>query len=107
MNSLSPAELSRLLRGARPPKLLDVREAEERAFASIEGSKWIPLGELAHRAEDLDDWRHEEVVVYCHHGVRSARGAAILAALGFAHPINLSGGIDRWSLEVDPGVPRY
>jgi len=86
---------------------LDVREAEEHAFCALPDSRWVPLSELMERVEDLADWRTQEVVVYCHHGVRSAHAIALLRQFGFTRLFNLSGGIDRWSLEVDPKVPRY
>lgn len=67
----------------------------------------IPLGELFARAEELEEWKNEEVVVYCHHGIRSLNAIAQLRHLGFTKLQNLAGGIDRWTSEVDPSVPRY
>ena len=87
--------------------LLDVREAAEREKARIEGATWIPLGELAARLDELDAWRERPVVVHCHHGGRSLRAARALRERGFAQVANLTGGIDAWSLTVDPSVPRY
>lgn len=107
MNVVSPTELAARLRSQKPPQLLDVREAAEREIVSLPGSRWIPLSELATRSAELDDWVGTEVVVYCHHGIRSARGASILESLGFSKIANLAGGIDRWSVEVDPGAARY
>lgn len=104
---IAPTELSARLRSGQPPRLLDVREPGEHAFASIAGSTLVPLGEIPGRADELEAWRDEEVVVYCHHGVRSAHAIGFLRQLGFSKLLNLAGGIDRWSLEVDPGVPRY
>lgn len=104
---MTPVELVHRLQGPAAPHLLDVREVWEHALAALPGSRLIPLGELSGRAGELDDWREAEVVVYCHHGVRSARAIAFLRGLGFARLHNLSGGIDRWSEEADPKVPRY
>jgi adenylyltransferase/sulfurtransferase len=87
--------------------LLDVREADEVARARIDGSLWIPLAELPARADELAGWRDEPVVVHCHHGGRSARACALLAERGFRRLDNLQGGIEAWSLSVDPEVPRY
>jgi adenylyltransferase/sulfurtransferase len=87
--------------------LLDVREAHEREIARIEGAAWIPLGELEARLEEIGEWRERPVVVHCHHGVRSARGCQVLGAHGFSQVSNLAGGIEAWSLTVDPGVNRY
>jgi adenylyltransferase/sulfurtransferase len=87
--------------------LLDVREADEVARARIEGATWIPLGELEARVEELAAWRGDTVVAHCHHGARSARACALLAERGFRRLENLRGGIEAWSLTVDPAVPRY
>jgi adenylyltransferase/sulfurtransferase len=87
--------------------LLDVREADEVARARIEGARWIPLGELPARAAELAAWREQPLVVHCHHGGRSARACALLAERGFRQLLNLQGGIEAWSLCVDPAVPRY
>lgn len=83
--------------------LLDVREPEERAFAHV-GGMHIPLGELTQRVGELPE---REIVVYCHHGVRSLQAAAFLRQAGFAQARSMSGGIDRWSLEIDTKIPRY
>lgn len=87
--------------------LLDVRQPEEHAIVALPNSTLIPLGELAMRADELDDWKDREVVVYCHHGIRSAQAVGHLRALGFAKAYNLAGGIDRWTSDVDPTLPRY
>jgi rhodanese-related sulfurtransferase len=104
---IPPQELAARLAGDRPPHLLDVREPGEHAYAALPGSQLIPLGELADRIEELEPWRDQDVVVYCHHGIRSAHAIALLRQFGFTRLTNLTGGIDRWSLEVDPTVPRY
>ncbi|MBI5136484.1 MAG: sulfurtransferase [Nitrospirae bacterium] len=85
--------------------LLDVREPSERAFCAIGGSAHIPMGEIPARLAELD--RDREIVVYCHHGVRSFQVAAFLVGRGFGRVVNLAGGIDAWSLSIDPSVPRY
>jgi len=104
---MTPLELSARLRAASPPRLLDVRQPEEHAFAALANSTLIPLGELAGRVEEIGDWQQDEVVVYCHHGIRSAQAVAMLRAAGFTNVHNLSGGIDRWTDEVDATMPRY
>jgi adenylyltransferase/sulfurtransferase len=86
-------------------QLVDVREAGELAVSSIEGAMHIPLGELPRRLGELESAR--PIVVVCHTGVRSARATEMLRAAGFARARNLAGGIDAWSREVDPTVPRY
>jgi rhodanese-related sulfurtransferase len=104
---MTPAELAARLAAPNPPRLLDVREPEEHAFAALPHSTLLPLSELAERVEDIAAWKDDEIVLYCHHGVRSAHAIAHLRTLGFTRLHNLSGGIDRWSLEVDSSVPRY
>lgn len=104
---ITPAELAAQLRSAAPPRLLDVREVEEHEFAALPGSKLIPVGELGQRAQEIAEWKQEPVVVYCHHGIRSLHAIQQLQFLGFSHLLNLTGGIDAWSREVDSTVPRY
>jgi adenylyltransferase/sulfurtransferase len=87
--------------------LLDVREPDEYAKASIAGSTLIPLGELEQRLAELDAWRDRRVVVHCHKGGRSAKACEQLRERGFSQIENLDGGIEAWSLTVDDGVPRY
>lgn len=104
---MTPRELAERLRSANPPHLLDVRQPEEHAFVALPNSTLIPLGELLVRADEVQDWKDDEVVVYCHHGIRSAQAVAQLRALGFSNVHNLSGGIDRWTTDVDPTRARY
>ncbi len=87
--------------------LLDVREPDEVETASIDGTLRIPLASLGARIEELAAWRTRPVVVHCHHGGRSASACARLVAEGFTRVENLAGGIEAWSLTVDPDVPRY
>jgi rhodanese-related sulfurtransferase len=105
ISSLSAAEAARRLAAPTPPALLDVREPWELATASVAGAIAIPLGQLPARLGELDPQR--PTIVICHHGVRSLHACHFLAAHGFAELANLSGGIEAWSREVDPGVPRY
>ncbi len=104
---ISAAELAARLAGPEPPRLLDVREPAEWEIARIEGAKLVPLGELPDRVAELAAWKDRPVVVHCHHGVRSERACALLRDAGFADVQNLKGGIEAWSLTVDPDVPRY
>jgi len=102
-----PAEVAAHCARGEAIRLLDVREPHEHAFVALPNSLLIPLGNLPDRIHDLEGWRELEFVVYCHHGVRSAHAVAWLRSQGFGKARNLSGGIDRWSLEVDPAIPRY
>lgn len=85
--------------------LLDVREPHEYSMAKIEGSVLIPLGELPTSLEKLN--ADDEIVALCHRGMRSADAMGFLMQQGFSNVKNLVGGIDAWSIEVDPEVPRY
>ena len=84
--------------------LLDVRERSEYEIANI-GGRLIPLGDLPVRFHEIDP--EKEVVVMCHHGGRSAQACLFLQSRGFKKVKNLTGGIDRWSEEIDPTIMRY
>lgn len=90
-----------------PFLLLDVRTPDEYAAARIEGATLIPMGELQARLSELEPHKQDHIVVHCHHGGRSMRVTQFLRQQGFAQVQNLDGGIDAWSLQVDPSVPRY
>ena len=104
---IAPRELaSQLALSQDAPILLDVREPWEFAIAQIAGSKSIPMGEIPSRVfQDLDPEAH--IVTVCHSGVRSLNVAVWMRNQGFEKVQSLSGGIDGWSREVDPAVPRY
>jgi adenylyltransferase/sulfurtransferase len=87
--------------------LLDVRETDEYERARIEGASLLPLGELESRLTELADWKDRAIVVHCHKGARSEKASRILHEHGFGRVENLTGGIDAWSITVDPEVPRY
>lgn len=86
--------------------LLDCRREEEYARARIEGGLLLPMHELLERVEEIGD-KERPVVVYCHHGVRSLYVTVALRKLGFRDVRSLAGGIELWSLDIDPSVPRY
>jgi rhodanese-related sulfurtransferase len=85
--------------------LLDVREPWERQAASITPSQHIAMADIPSRMQELDPEQH--IVVVCHHGVRSLMVTDWLRKQGFDKVQSMSGGIERWSLEIDPKVPRY
>jgi len=87
--------------------LLDVRQPEEFETAKIEGSVLIPMGELADRLDELAAHQNDRIIVHCHHGGRSMQVTHALRARGFAKAQNMDGGIDAWSQQIDPDVPRY
>jgi rhodanese-related sulfurtransferase len=105
LKEISPVELQQLLSGRGDLVLLDVREPEELAVASIDGALHIPMGDVPGRLHELDP--EKEIVVFCHHGIRSASVVQFLAQRDFERVVNLAGGIDAWSRIVDPSVPRY
>lgn len=110
----SPAFVRRVLTES-PDRLvlIDCREPEEHRTARIDGAELIPMGEVRQRINDIEDLIDDagaedpEVVVYCHHGVRSLRVAAALRGMGIANARSMIGGIDLWSEQIDPSVPRY
>jgi len=106
MRQLQPSEVQARLAAETPPLLIDVREQEEWDHCRLPDALFRPLSEIAHWESELAS-QQGELVIYCHHGVRSARVCARLIALGHPGPINLAGGIDRWSLTVDAEVRRY
>jgi adenylyltransferase/sulfurtransferase len=102
---MSPRELAERMKQGSAPRIIDVREPHEFAIAKIAGAELIPLGTLGQHLEQLDP--ESEMVVLCHSGMRSAWAVGQLRQLGFSRVKNLTGGIARWSDEVDPSVPKY
>ena len=105
MEDITVMDLAARLRDGDAPIIVDVREPDEFAYARIEGALLRPLGGILVWAQELD--RDREVVMMCHTGNRSGSAAAFLRKMGFKQVRNLLGGIDAWSVYVDPRVPRY
>jgi adenylyltransferase/sulfurtransferase len=105
VRDITPRELTDRLRGGDPIDLLDVREPYEWRIARIEGARLVPLRRIDAAASGLP--RDRDLVLYCHHGFRSRAACDILVARGFQRVWSLSGGIARWSEEVDPSVATY
>lgn len=101
---ISPVELKNILDSNEAVQLVDVRSTEEHKISNI-GGKLIPLDTLDKRYVELD--KNVPVIVFCHHGIRSRSAAKILLEHGFTQVHSLSGGIDRWSRQIDPSIPRY
>jgi rhodanese-related sulfurtransferase len=97
--------LSAMRQSGDPVTLLDVRESWEVELCAIEGSLYIPLGQLPARLDELPTDR--PLVVICHHGIRSAHATAWLRGQGYGMCCNLSGGIDAWARRVDPTMKVY
>jgi adenylyltransferase/sulfurtransferase len=102
---ITPRELADRIRSGHPPRIIDVREPHEHAYARIPNDELVPLAKLGNLVPSLDPGA--ELVLYCHSGARSAWAANQLRALGFTNVLNMTGGITRWSDEVDPTVPKY
>lgn len=103
---ISVSEYARLKQQSAAPVLVDVREPLEVQLACIEGAVLMPMGEVKARAhQELDPDAH--IVVLCHHGARSLSVTAWLRREGFENVQSIAGGIDAWSREVDPAIPRY
>jgi len=104
IQSMSVSELKAVLDAIEAIELLDVRTPEERAIAAIPGAVHLNEQEAA-RIESLP--RDTKLVLHCHHGGRSQQAAEQFISLGFSQVFNVIGGIDAWSQEIDPDVPRY
>ena len=102
---LSVVEVAALLAGADAPIIIDVREPWEYDIAHLPASTSIPLNTLPTRASELDP--AQSYALLCHHGMRSEMAANWLLQHGFTRLINIDGGIDAWSTDVDATVPRY
>lgn len=106
MLEITARELKDRLDNGDDIQLIDVREEDEYAFASIPGAKLIPLGQVIARMDEIDPTR--ETVVHCKMGGRSARAIEALERSGFTGKMsNMVGGITAWSNDVDPTVPKY
>jgi rhodanese-related sulfurtransferase len=102
---VTPSQLKQWFAEDRALKLIDVREPEEWALVRLPGAELMPVGEIAAWSKKLDP--QQEVVLYCHHGIRSLHAAMFLAAHGFNRVMHLRGGLDAYSQQADPAIPRY
>lgn len=107
MRQIQPGELrQRLDDTSQPaPVLLDVREPWEFEICRLEGATLIPMNTVPARCDELD--ADAEIVVICHHGMRSMQVARFLEQRGFSNVVNLDGGVARWASEVDPAMAQY
>jgi rhodanese-related sulfurtransferase len=102
---ITPREVKDLLAGDPQVLFVDVREQWEYDTAHLEGSVLIPLREVPGNLQRIEN--AERVVIFCHHGMRSLDAAAWLRSQGVESAQSMAGGIDRWSTEIDPKIPRY
>lgn len=105
MQNLSTTELQLLLLKDTAVQLVDVRQPEEWATGHLPNAQLLPLDQLSARLHELD--QKVPVVFYCHHGVRSEMADRLLEHSGHTQVAHLLGGIDAWSSDIDPGIPRY
>ena len=104
--NLSVAQVKAKLDRGEQFRLVDVREPNEHAAARIAGAELLPMSRAQEWVDTLSP--DEEIVFFCHHGMRSAQVANFFARQrAFPNVANMSGGIDAWSTQIDPGVPRY
>jgi rhodanese-related sulfurtransferase len=101
---IAPREVAELLKQGKV-KLLDVRSPQEYAIASVPGSLLV---DQSVAQEIMQSWpKDTQIVTMCHHGMRSLDACAYLRGHGFANTKSMTGGIDAWSIQVDPATPRY
>lgn len=105
MDEITPQDLKARLDRNDRPVLVDVRDEWETRLCRLDNALHIPMEELEFRHEELNPT--DEIVVYCHHGVRSAAVADYLRRLGFTRVQNLAGGLDAWADAVDRSMRRY
>jgi rhodanese-related sulfurtransferase len=105
VRQMTPQVYSQRLGSGDAPLMIDVREPWEYALAHVDNAQLMPLGNIHEWSAELD--KTAEYVVICHHGGRSAMACQFLMRLGIRNVWNLDGGIDAWSMDVDPQVPRY
>ena len=105
MSEISPQDLKTRLDSNDRPLLLDVRQDWETKLCKLPNAVHIPIEEIEVRTDELNP--DDEIVVYCHQGVRSAAVADYLRQLGFKNVKNLAGGLDYWARTVDQGMRRY
>ncbi len=104
---IHPHDVKKLKQSEAEVLILDVRQQKEWDHTRIEGAVLIPLDQLPQRLAELQQWRGKRIVVHCHHGARSLRATAWLRQAGFEQAHSMAGGIEAWSLLVDPNVRRY
>lgn len=100
-----PEQLREWLVQGRAPRLIDVRDESEWAICHLPGAELMPVRQIADWCAHLDP--QQEILLYCHHGIRSLHAAMTLATKGFAHVMHLRGGLDAYSLRADPSMLRY
>ena len=106
MKEISVQRLTEKLDRNEKFRFVDCREEDEYGFCKIPGAELIPLSNFAEKALQVLK-PDEEIVIHCHHGGRSMRACQFLESQGYQNTVNVTGGIEAWSLQIDPQVPRY
>jgi rhodanese-related sulfurtransferase len=101
------SETHQRLNSDNPPLLVDCRERDEHELVHIAGAMLLPMSEITVRADELAKQKDDPIVVYCHHGMRSAQVVQWLRTQGFTDTQSMAGGIDAWAVDVEPGMARY
>ncbi|MBV8828396.1 MAG: sulfurtransferase [Acidobacteriaceae bacterium] len=105
---IEPRQAEKMLKDEGKAVIIDVREPEEVAQARMQAAKVIPMGSIPAALGELEGLADDStLLVLCHHGVRSLQVAAWLRERGIEDCYSIAGGIDRWSCEIDPQIPRY
>lgn len=104
---ISCQQVKTLLDAGGPLNLVDCREPDEHAVVSLDGAKLLPTSMLPAAVAELEPLRDERIVVFCHHGMRSLRMVEWLRGQGFENVLSMTGGIDQWAREIEPGMARY
>jgi adenylyltransferase/sulfurtransferase len=104
---IGPEAVAALRTAATPFRLIDCREPDEWDLTHIEGAELLPLSIFADKYPGTLPDQEEPIVIHCHHGMRSAKATLFLRQKGYSRVWSLARGIEGWSLEVDPAVPRY
>lgn len=107
MLEIGVEEVKRKLDAGEPIHLLDVREPEEIALCAFPGAEHIPMMQLFLGIQRTTAEQGAEVVIVCHHGIRSLEAAQFLRRQGFEKALSMAGGVEAWSQRIDPGLPRY
>ena len=102
---LKPVTVKKILNNKEKVRLIDVREEWENRIAKIDNSELMPLSNFIEALKKLN--KDDKLIIYCHHGFRSAQVCFYLEKLGFNYLINLEGGIDAWSRQIDNSIPLY
>lgn len=104
---VSVQDVKRMMDAGEEFLLLDVRQPKEHATARIAGAQLVPLSELPQRVEELRTHAGRTIITHCHKGMRSLQAAGWLRGQGFEDVRSMAGGIEAWSQQIDPTVPKY